>query len=70
MRRVIALVLIALGVLWLAYGSVSFMRRETIVDLGGVEVSREKRERIPLSPIAGGILLVSGIALLAVPVRS
>jgi len=62
--RAVAIVLIAIGVVALAYGSISFTHPKKVIDLGAVEVFQEKRETIPLSPVAGGIFLVSGIVLL------
>jgi hypothetical protein len=69
LKRVIALALIVLGVVALAYGNISFTREKKVVDLGPVEVTKDKRETIPLSPIAGGVFLVAGIALLAIRPR-
>ena len=61
--KVIGIILIVLGVIGLAYGGLTFSRKEKVVDLGPVEVTRTERERIPLPPIAGGICLVAGLAL-------
>ena len=63
-KVVVAILLIVLGIAGLSYGRLSFTRNEKVVDLGPVEVTREKRESLPLPPIVGGLLLVSGIALL------
>jgi hypothetical protein len=62
--KVIGVVLIVLGVIGLAYGGITWTRRDKVIDLGPVEVTSEKRESIPLPPIAGGICLVVGAALL------
>ena len=48
MTRIVALALIAIGVIALAYGNISFTREKKIVDLGPVEVTKDKRETIPL----------------------
>ena len=69
MKKVLALALIVLGVVALAYGNISFTREKKVVDLGPVEIKQDKRETIPLSPIAGGAFLVAGIALLAIRPR-
>ncbi len=69
MKQILAVALIVLGVVALAYGNISFTRQKKVVDLGPVEVTQEKRETIPLTPIAGGVFLVSGIALLAIRPR-
>ena len=61
--KVIGIILIVLGVIGLAYGGLSFTRKEKVVDLGPVEVTRTEKERIPLPPVAGGICLVAGLAM-------
>lgn len=66
MKSFLALALIVLGVVALAYGNISFTREKKVVDLGPIEVKQNKRENIPLSPIAGGVFLVAGVALLAI----
>jgi hypothetical protein len=62
--KLLAIVLIVLGVIGLVAGGISWTQREKVVDLGPVEVTRENRESIPLPPIVGGLLLVAGVVLL------
>jgi len=63
MVKVIGIILIVLGVIGLAYGGLSWTRRDTIVDAGPIEITADKTERVPLPPIAGGLLLVAGVVL-------
>lgn len=63
MVKVIGIILIVLGVVGLAYGGLSWTRRDTIVDAGPIEITADKTERVPLPPIAGGLLLVAGVVL-------
>ena len=62
--KVIALALVVIGIIGLAYGGISWTRREKVVDVGPVEVVANKTERLPLPPIAGAICLVVGAGLL------
>lgn len=62
--KAIAIVLIVLGVLGLAYGGVTWTRRDTVVDAGPIEITRDRSESLPIPPIAGGALLVVGVVLL------
>ena len=63
MTKVIGIILIVLGVVGLAYGGLSWTRRDTIVDAGPIEITADKTERVPLPPIAGGLLLIAGVVL-------
>ena len=62
--RILAIVLIVVGVLMFAYPVISFTTRDEVVDLGPIEVTQEERHRVPLPPILGGIAVVAGLALL------
>ena len=62
--KVFGLVLVVLGIVALAYGGVQWTKREKVVDLGPVEVTSEKHERLPIPPIAGAACLIAGVALI------
>lgn len=61
--KIVGIVLIVLGLIGLAYGGITWTQREKVVDLGPVEITRESRERIPVPPVAGGLALLAGAAL-------
>jgi uncharacterized membrane protein YidH (DUF202 family) len=67
--RTVGIILIAIGIVALVWGGISWTREETIVDLGPLEAKAERRESIPLPPVLGGVALVAGIVLLVVPAR-
>jgi hypothetical protein len=60
----VGIVLIVLGIVALAYGGISFTRREKVLDIGPIEATAEKRETIPLPPVLGGLALAGGVVLL------
>ena len=60
----LAVVLIIVGIIGLAYGGVTWTRHEKVVDLGPVEVTHEKHQSLPVPPVVGGLCLVGGLALL------
>jgi hypothetical protein len=64
MVRAIAVLLIALGLVGLIWGGISWTQREKVVDLGPIEVTQEEREGVPVPPLVGGICLVAGVLLL------
>ena len=62
----VAIVLIVLGVLALAYQGITYTTREKIVDLGPLKASVDKQKTIPLPPILGAVGLAAGVVLLVV----
>jgi hypothetical protein len=62
----IGIILIVVAVAAFAYQGISYTTREKVVDLGPLQVTADKTRTLPLSPIVGGIALISGIALLVV----
>lgn len=62
--RAMGILLIVLGVVSFIYGGISYTRREKVIDLGPIEASVDKKERLPLPPIIGGVALVAGAFLL------
>jgi len=62
--KALGVILVLLGIIGLFAGGISYTRREEILDVGPIEATVEKRERIPLPPIAGAIALSCGIVLL------
>ena len=63
-NTILAVLLIALGIVAFTYQGITFKTREKAVDIGSLEVTTEKTKRIPLPPIVGAIALVGGIVLL------
>jgi hypothetical protein len=64
MIKILGMVLIALGLVGLVWGGFSFTTREKVVDLGPLDVTRNKTHSVPLPPILGATALIGGIALL------
>ena len=64
MKLALAIALIVLGVLGLSYGSISFTHEKKVADVGPVHVTREQHDSFPVPPIAGGVCLVAGVAIL------
>jgi len=62
--KAIGIVLIVVGLVGLLWGGITWTNRETVLDVGPLEVTSEERERLPLSPVAGGICVAVGAALL------
>jgi UDP-N-acetylmuramyl pentapeptide phosphotransferase/UDP-N-acetylglucosamine-1-phosphate transferase len=67
--RIAGIILIAIGLIGLIWGGISWTDTKTVVDLGPIQATAQERETIPITPIVGGIALVVGIVLLVVPGR-
>jgi hypothetical protein len=64
MKTAVGILLIVVGVIGLAVGGINYTRREKVIDIGPIEATAERRERIPLPPVAGGLALAAGVVLL------
>ena len=64
MLKIVGLILIVLGIVALAYGGISYTRREKVVDIGPIEATAERRHTVPLPPVLGGLALAGGVVLL------
>jgi hypothetical protein len=62
--KIFAIVLIIVGAISLAYGGISYTRREKVLDLGPIEATAERHKTIPLPPVLGGVVLAAGVGLL------
>ncbi len=58
------IVLIIVGVLMMIFTGFNFTTKEKVVDLGPVEINKEKDHSVGWPVYAGGIILLGGIGLL------
>jgi hypothetical protein len=66
---VIAIILIAIGVVSLAYQGITYTTREKVLEVGPIKATADKEKTIPLPPILGGLALAGGVVLLVVGAR-
>jgi UDP-N-acetylmuramyl pentapeptide phosphotransferase/UDP-N-acetylglucosamine-1-phosphate transferase len=66
----IAIVLIVVGALVLAYQGINYTRQKDVVDMGSVHITKESHERIPIPPILGGLAVLGGVIMLVVGARN
>jgi hypothetical protein len=66
-KMTIALMLIVLGIVVLAYSGITYKTRGKPVDIGPLRVETTKSHFIP--PVAGAVALVGGIILLVLDTR-
>ena len=63
-NKIIAIILIAIGICAFAYQGITVTTRKKDVDMGPVQISHQEKHNIPIPPIVGGVTLVAGIVLL------
>ena len=63
-KTIVAIILIAIGIVAFTYQGITYTTRDKVVDIGPVHMTTEKTNTIPLPPILGGIALVGGILVL------
>jgi hypothetical protein len=67
--KIIGILLIAFGIVALAYGGITYTTREKVLDVGPIEATAERQKTIPLPPLLGGLALAGGVALLIAGAR-
>ncbi|MFN2476356.1 MAG: DUF3185 domain-containing protein [Chthoniobacterales bacterium] len=61
---ILGIVLIAIGIIALAYGGYSsFTTKENVAKLGPLEINKQDEHRVPVGPIVGCVCLAGGIIL-------
>ena len=60
----LGMILIALGLVGLVWGGITYTTREKLVDIGPIHATREQTHNVPLPPIAGAAALIGGVVLL------
>jgi drug/metabolite transporter (DMT)-like permease len=62
--RPIGIVFIIIGILMMVYTGFSYVTTQKVVDIGPVQISKEKNNPVQWSPIVGVVLLVGGVFML------
>jgi hypothetical protein len=69
MASIVGILLIVVGIIGLAYGGITYTHREKVIDIGPIQATAEKHDRLPLPPIVGGLSLAAGVVLLVAGAR-
>jgi hypothetical protein len=67
--KILAIVLIVIGLVALAYEGITYTTREKVLEVGPITATKETKKTIPLPPILGGAALVCGVVLLIAAAR-
>lgn len=63
--KYLGIAIIAIGVLMMIYTGFNYITTEKVVDLGVIEINKQKNHPIQWSPIVGLALIVGGVVVLA-----
>lgn len=63
-KLTLGVILLILGIAGLAFQSIDFTRKEKVVEIGPIEITKDKDKSIPIQPIAGAIAIAGGILIL------
>ena len=66
----VGVVLIALGIVGLIVQNVRYTEKDTVLDIGPLEVQAEEQHNVPIPTIAGVIAIIAGMALVFAARRS
>ena len=67
---IVGIILIALGVIALAYQGITYTTKERVIDIGPLKVDATKEKTIPLPPVLGGVAIAAGVVLMIAGARS
>jgi hypothetical protein len=66
---IVGIILILLGIVGFVSGGFSFTHKEKAVDVGPIQISHDKKETVPISPILSTVALLGGIGLVVAGTR-
>ena len=61
----IGIILIIVGVLMIAYTGFNFVTSENVVDIGPIQINKDKNHFVQWPPIVGVLLIIGGVVVLA-----
>lgn len=64
MMKLIGIALVIIGIVALVYGGIHYKDQTTVMEIGGIKATATEQKSIPISPIAGVVSLLGGVALL------
>lgn len=62
--RPLGAILVILGIVMMAYTGFNFVTRETVVDIGPLEIEKKENNPVRWSPVVGLVVLIGGVVVL------
>jgi hypothetical protein len=63
--KTLGIVLVVLGIVMMVITGVNVVTKKKVVDVGPLEINKEKKTPVNWSPILGAALLIGGITVMA-----
>jgi hypothetical protein len=67
--KTLGIVLLIVGAIMMIFTGFNIVTKEKVVDLGPLEINKEKKTPIYWSPVTGGVLVAAGILVMVVGKR-
>jgi uncharacterized membrane protein YidH (DUF202 family) len=64
-RMLLGVALIVIGIIALVYQGFTYTTRKKVLDVGPIQATKEEHQTIPVPPVIGVIVVISGVAVLA-----
>jgi len=61
----LGILVIIIGALMIAYTGFTFITKEKVVDAGPIQIIKDEKHPVQWSPIVGVILVIGGVAMVA-----
>jgi uncharacterized membrane protein len=68
--KTLGIVFVILGAVMLIWTGFTYTKKEKLIDAGPIQVSADREKTVNWPPYAGGVLLIGGIALVALAKKS
>ena len=65
-NSIIGILLIVVGLVALLMGGFSYTKNDKVLDVGPLQATVQRKERVPIPPLLGGLAMAAGVALLLV----
>jgi uncharacterized membrane protein len=68
--KTLGIIFVILGAVMLIWTGFTYTKKEKLIDAGPIQISADREKTVNWPPYAGGVLLIGGIALVALAKKS
>lgn len=70
MKKKSGIAMLIIGLIMIVYSGFNFVTTEKVVDIGSIEITKEKNHFVQWPPIVGVVLIIGGVALIVLDKKS